>query len=262
VYRAIIVLLAALAFAVPAHTVSDPGTSSFPSPVPCSDPRGCPDLVTDTAKLVFGTQLVETFGPQSCDVQEGMVREGERSILRFTFSSPNLGAGNLIVGRPADHPEWFVFAPCHNHYHFREYADYRLWTVTGFLAWNDLRNQNPQEEPSQVLAEHPELLSELTAGAKRGFCIIDIAIDVAVPGGVPIVPDLPPRFGNCNNNQGITRGWADEYLFTLSGQYIDVTDTPAGAYVLEAEVNAERLYTESNYANNRAWLPVVVGTAI
>lgn len=221
--------------------------------VPCSDDGKCPDLVVDASRLAIGTQRNEAFGSGSCAVQEGMIAPGTRQVLRFTFNSPNVGEGDLKIGNPADHPEWFEWAPCHNHYHFRQYADYRLWTVADWQTWQDLRAQDPQKPAAQVLAENPGL--QFRAGSKMGFCVIDIE-----PGVPPNTHgmSLLPQYTSCSTNQGISKGWADEYLFTLDGQWIDVTGLPTGPYILEAEVNAEHLYLESEYGNNWASIPVVV----
>lgn len=233
--------------------VAVPGAPAQVEQVPCGDPRGCPDLIVDQTRFVVGTQRTENFGANSCAVQEGMITAGQRQVIRFTFNSPNIGKGDLKIGSPADHPEWFEFATCHNHFHFREYADYRLWTPAQHQSYEAIRQAEPGKTAAQVLAEHPELAP--VAGMKMGFCVIDIMPGVGVN---QAAPDPLPKYTNCNNDQGISRGWADEYLFTLDGQWIDVTGLATGAYVLEAEINAERLYVEESYTNNRAWLPVGV----
>src|SRR5687767_4391597 len=119
--------------------------AQFGDPVPCGDPRGCPDLIVDSTRFANGTQRTENLGANSCAVQEGMVQAGARQVLRFTFNSPNVGKGDLIVGSPAAHPEWFVFAPCHNHFHFKEYADYRLWVPATWQQWEALRAAQPEK---------------------------------------------------------------------------------------------------------------------
>ncbi|MGH7858192.1 MAG: lysyl oxidase family protein [Candidatus Binatia bacterium] len=213
--------------------------------VPCSDASpptiGCPDLVVDASTMRPFVQQ-RTFGPTSCSVIEGETLPGSRTLLRFTFTTPNLGAGDLVVGSPEDHPEWFELSTCHGHFHFREYADYRLWTLEGFARWLLLRAENPGVPSPELLREHPDLLSELVTGEKRGFCVIDVR---------RYLPTAP-IYQSCSGNQGIIVGWADEYHWSLDGQWVDVTDVPSGDYVLEAEVNAERLYVESEYANNSA----------
>lgn len=59
-------------------------------------------------------------------------------------------------------------------------------------------------------------------------------------------------------SQGISVGWADEYETDLDGQFIDITKLPSGNYVLEMEVNAEWLYKEADYTNNRSAVTVQI----
>jgi hypothetical protein len=220
--------------------------------VPCSDPRGCPDLVLTKTGLTPAHVDRATFGPTDCAVVEGMTKAGARELLIFPYKTPNLGPGALDVGRPADHPELFEFAPCHGHYHFREYADYRLWTPRGYADFQRHRSAAPDKRAAEVLREHPELASQLVQGLKRGFCLLDLK---------PAPNFKGTRDGrtyvSCDD-QGIGVGWADEYTSKLDGQWVDVTDVPAGDYVLDVETNAERVFTETNYRNNSAAIPVVV----
>jgi hypothetical protein len=53
-------------------------------------------------------------------------------------------------------------------------------------------------------------------------------------------------------------GWADEYYYRLDCQFIDVTGVAPGTYVLEDEVNPERLFKESNYRNNAASIQIEI----
>ncbi|HEV8360608.1 MAG TPA: lysyl oxidase family protein [Candidatus Thermoplasmatota archaeon] len=221
--------------------------------VPCQDTfagmTACPDLVVDPVKLLVQLTETNTYSATNCDVVEGSTVAGTRTVLRFYQSTPNLGLGDLIVGRPADHPEWFYYAPCHRHYHFREYSDYRLWEPAQYAQWKVLKLTNPTVLSRDLLAAHPELTP--VASNKGGFCVIDI---------FPYAPVLNPLpvYQSCNNNQGIAAGWADEYSPGLSGQYFDITDVPDGVYILESEVNAEHLFVESNYINNDSAVPAVV----
>ena len=220
--------------------------------VPCTDPRGCPDLLVD-AETMEPSLHTMTFKENHCVVQEGMVDPGERKVVRFTYTTPNLGSGDLIIGDPNAHPEWFEFASCHNHFHFREYADYRLWTPDAYAKWDALRTANPDKAPAEVLAENPGL--SFTFGAKLGFCVIDIWVYDATGG--------PPKYALCGGPgvpgfQGISTGWADEYDSDLDGQFVDVTGLASGTYILEEEVNPERLFKEEDYTNNSAAVPVTI----
>lgn len=251
-------LHAVLASLLMLAATATPAAAHHVNAIPCSDPRGCPDVLVDDLHLLVGAQTVEPWFEDDCAVQEGATEPGLRQLLRFTYTSPNLGLGDLIVGAPADHPEWFEYHACHDHFHFKEYADYRLWQPEAYLAWDALRNADPDTPAADVLAAHPELAAGLIKGEKAGFCIIDIA-----PAGPslrhgPVVPDPDGKYFDCDANQGISVGWADTYDMTLDGQWIDVTGVAPGAYILEAEVNAEHFYEEVDYGNNRAAVPAAV----
>lgn len=212
--------------------------------VPCPDPRGCPNLTTD-AEAMTPFPSVGRFTATHCAVVEGMVAPGTRALLRFNFVTPNHGPGDLVIGDPSERPDLYTWSPCHQHYHFNEYADYRLWTLADWETWHAYRLANPGETAAEALDATG--LSPVE-GRKQGFCVADI---------LPRSTNLVMKY-DCTAQQGLSVGWADAYFATLDGQWIDVTDVPPGVYVLEAEVNAERVFLETSYADNRGWTPVVI----
>jgi hypothetical protein len=242
--------------------VATPGSASHYGAIPCSDPRGCPDLLVDDLQLAAGAQTVEPWFEDDCAVVEGSTEAGLRQLLRFTFTSPNLGLGDLVVGAPEDHPELFEYHACHGHYHFKEYADYRLWEPAKHAEWEAYRTANPDVTAEEALALNPGIAEGLITGEKRGFCVIDIAPAGPSQRHAPVVPDPEGKYYDCDENQGISVGWADTYDPTLDGQWIDVTDVAPGAYILEAEVNAEHVYEEMDYSNNRGFTPAVVAPGL
>ncbi|HVM44695.1 MAG TPA: lysyl oxidase family protein [Candidatus Thermoplasmatota archaeon] len=234
--RPTFVLLAAIALAAPLFAA--PSAAEHPNTIRCVVPLvACPDLVVDATRFAPFKQT-QTFSVNSCDVREGHTVPGTRTLLRFTFTTPNQGLADLVVGAPQGNPN-FEFGECHGHYHFKEYADYRLWTPAQHAEYEALRVANPGVQAHVILAENPHLAP--VKGDKRGFCVIDL---------IKYGPG-PAKYLTCGF-QGVSVGWADEYHWSLSGQYIDVTGVAPGDYILEAEVNSEHLYEESNYDNNRA----------
>ncbi len=221
-------------------------TGAEPGQIACT-PAGCPDLVVDVSSLALYRVSTEEFTPSHCAVEENATQAGHRRLLRFTFTTPNVGDGDLVVGAPRDHPELFTWGTCHGHHHFREYADYRLWEPETYAQWLALRWLRPDAAPGELLEAHPHLADGFVAGHKQGFCVMDVR---------PYVLTYAGNYWSCSENQGIRRGWADEYGAGLDGQWIDVTDVHAGVYVLEAEVNPERVFTELDHSNN--WAAVVV----
>jgi hypothetical protein len=227
-------------------------------PLPCPDLRGCPDLVVDDLQLGAGGQVAQSFAADDCAVHEGAAKAGLRQMLWFSTANANLGLGDFFPDGPATDPDRFEWDPCHGHWHFKAFAEYRLWTPEAFQAWDGYRLADPSAPSSAVLAAHPELLDGLVTGAKRGFCLTDIAPALPNRHAAPVVPDPLPKYGGCESNQGISVGWSDIYPAGTEGQWIDVTDVAPGPYILEAENNAEHVYGETDFSNNRGWLPVAV----
>ena len=207
---------------------------------------GMADLAVDGRTLGHQRFESRTFAAGSCSIAEGHVPgPGTWRLMRFTTTYPNIGASDLAIGNPLAHPDLFEYDTCHGHYHFKEYADYRLWTNAGYQQWRALRDSTPESTLSRdLLNANPGIKSQMIEGAKRGFCVIDIR---RVPG---VDGPRQPQYTSCSANQGISVGWADEYHWSLDGQWINVTNVAAGNYMLEVEVNAEHLFAEGNYANN------------
>lgn len=175
-----------------------------------------------------------TFSADACEVMEGCAGPGGRRLLRFNLSTTNTGTADLVVGSPT-YPDGglrpgFVYAPCHDHFHFDGFADYRLLTMDG---------------------------REVGRGHKQAFCLEDTDHAPSFP--LRIVADRD-RF-SCAA-QGIHVGWMDVYLRTLACQYVDVTDVPPGRYRLRATVNAERRIRETRYDDNVAELVVDIPAAV
>jgi hypothetical protein len=186
------------------------------------------DLQIDRAAVVRTLALSEEdFAPSDCAVVEGAVAvPGRRRLLRFDTIVVNRGAVDLVVGNPADpvppfDPSDFEFSPCHGHYHFLGFATYEL-----------------RDDGDRVVG----------FGHKQAFCMLDSRRYVGT---------RPRRF-DCDF-QGITVGWADRYEADLDGQWVDVTDVPAGDYTLILRVNPDGVLPEmSGGAPNVVRVPVVI----
>jgi len=182
-----------------------------------------PDLIIWGPAVSPRIQTV-TFSASSCAVVEGMVQSGTRRLLRFSTETRNQGTADIYLGDPATNPQ-FVYAPCHGHYHFNNYANYRLLDSNG---------------------------QQVATGLKIGFCLLD---------SVRWSPYAPSGAKYTCSNQGIQTGWGDVYDSTLDGQWIDITGVADGNYTLELEVNPARRLTESNYDNNITRIPITIGNA-
>ncbi len=214
-------------------TASVCGGVCCPQNTACTDGKcALPDLSVNEQALFDTMQVVEaTFSEDSCEIEEGCVdAAGDRRILRFSTTTPNKGNADLVMGRPVDRPDLFSFSDCHGHFHFDQYADYRLLDVDG-----------------NVVAR----------GHKQAFCLIDLQ---------RLGTEFPDarRQGQfeCSLNgslpQGISVGWADTYNSELPCQWVDITDVPEGDYTLEVHVNPQHIFSELDLMNNVARVPVRV----
>ena len=232
------------------------------------DTDGLPDLIVDS-KATQNNWLtrVEDFPANFCSVQEGGVTPGTHAVLRFTVTTPNIGNADVFVGSPLAHMDpngdgnfsdqdgLFEFATCHQHFHFKHYATYRLIDTNG-TVWK---------------------------AAKRGFCMLDTDPYNTNSG------DGTWNYRSCGTTtvdgfQGISDGWADTYVWKLGGQYfvLDGGDgqpvVPPGVYTIQVEVNPAyapdnsgncprvkdtatglcHQLAESNYANNIGSATVII----
>jgi hypothetical protein len=161
-----------------------------------------PDLTIDAERLRSSYRISwKSFSSSSCAVVEECASPGSRKLLRFDVVVPNFGTADLVMGDPSEpaNSDDFIFSPCHGHYHYEGFAEYRLL------------NQN------QVLVR----------GHKQAFCLMD---------SQRYWSGSPSRGFDCHN-QGISVGWADVYDRTIDCQWIDITGVSPGNYFLEVEVN-------------------------
>jgi hypothetical protein len=166
---------------------------------------GRPDLLVDPQRFVAQMQIVDRyFAPEDCALAEGVVGgPGYRRLLRFDTVVVNMGDGDLVVGDRSDpnnpYADWFVFHPCHGHYHIKDFSVYELLRLDGTLA---------------------------ARGVKQGFCFED---------SFKYGPNKSNGY-TCQF-QGITSGWGDWYYKQLVGQWIDITGVPEGDYRVRVTIN-------------------------
>lgn len=216
------------------------------------DLEGSVDLIVDPKSTENHWRVKnEVISEGLCSAIEGGVTPGNRRLLRFTVTTPNQGDADNFIGNPREHfaanDGLFELDTCHGHFHFKNYATYKLIDATTGKVWRS---------------------------AKRGFCMLD------TDPYLPSLRDAPRNYWSCGTQtrdgfQGISKGWNDTYIWFLGGQYfvLDGGDgqepVPAGRYYIEIEVNPAyapgkkgcprvtdpatglcHQFAESNYANN------------
>lgn len=165
----------------------------------------CPtgsDIVLDAPYLKNSVVMGTTNSTDVCSIFEGCLNGyGQRELVKFSTKIENIGQADFHAGMPptniqAQHPI-FEYDQCHNHWHFKDYAEY-------------------------LLADYSNEF--IPIGYKNGFCVLDLQCYTGVP-----------KFG-CSN-MGITAGCADIYGSYLPCQWIDITDIPDGNYKLIVRAN-------------------------
>lgn len=207
----------------PLATVSD-GNCIYPGDPACPDG---PDLIVREDVLSSSLYMSSMNVPANdCQVEEGCMNGyGMRDIIRFTTHIQNIGNMDYYIGSPSANPDQFDFVNCHNHTHYKGYAEYKLYDVNGV---------------------------EIPIGFKNGFCVMDLECD----GGGSF------QYG-CST-MGISAGCGDIYSSGLSCQWIDVTDVDTGLYTFVNTTNWDNDpdglgNVETNTMNNWAQLCIYIG---
>ncbi len=181
-----------------------------------------PDLkimVNDIQSSLFLTTINNSDG---CMINEGcLTGYGEREIIRFTTRIENIGEQDYYIGYApfdvATPSTQFNYDNCHNHWHYKGYAEY--------LVFDDNQDLLP-------------------VGFKAGFCVMDL--DCSYGGGTA-------AYGCAE--MGISAHCGDIYDSSLDCQWIDVTDLEAGVYTLVVRINWDQDpdflgRQETDYTNN------------
>jgi hypothetical protein len=179
-------------------------------------------LTTTTANIGIG--VVELLPEQNDCNQDGDLGNDRTAVQRIYLDEDGDGifdpAVDVQVGTHV--AGCFVFHAKHQHWHFEDFARYRLVNPTSGKA--------------------------VATQSKVGFCIVD---NYRWRPGVPGSP-ANRYYDTCRADQiqGLSPGWADVYPSQLAAQWVDVTGLPAGRYCLVQRVDPANRILEANDANN------------
>ena len=218
---------------------------------------------TQAASPAGGSRaLLPDLSPQAPEqvTVRAVQRDGRQGFqLGFRSAADNLGAGPLVVDarrdprRPsllattqvvsrADGTEQrrrlparlrYVHSADHSHWHYPAFMHYELRRPDG------RRRLGRDHKTGFCLGDRYRTPSDRPVRGKRGRAAF----------GTDCGRDMPDLF---RLRQGISVGYGDDYDAHLEGQAIDITDLPAGRYLLLHTVNPDRSLTESSYRNNRS----------
>jgi hypothetical protein len=217
-----------------APTMNNPPESALPDlvPVPSWGIRVSHVKKQNIDLLDFGA-TVWVGGNSRLDVQ-GFRSNGSPTMKAYQY----FWHDGKLIGRTRAGTMGFDNAKGHHHWHFEQFAAYRLLSSSKSL----------------VLRSH-----------KQGFCIaptdpVDLLLhnttwqpgQIGLEGecGVPTalwVRELMPI------------GWGDTYFQSVAGQSFDITHLPNGTYYIQILANPEKVLHETNMGNDVSLRKVILG---
>lgn len=185
-------------------------------------------FTTTTANL--GAGVVE-LAPEQDDCDDDDDFENDRTAIQRSYMDQD---GNGVFDRTVDtHVQertvgCFVFHALHGHWHFVDFARYRL--------------VNPRT--GRVVARQ----------TKVGFCVVD---NFRWRADLPGSPSNA-HYRSCQPDavQGLSVGWADVYPAFLAAQWLDVSGLSPGRYCLVQRIDPGRRIAEADDGNNVRRTPI------
>ena len=185
-----------------------------------------------TSYLNFGA-TVWINGSARLDV-EGFRSNGSPRMQAYQYFWHN----GRVVGRAKAGTMGFDTAKGHSHWHFEQFAQYRLLNARKNLV---------------------------VRSRKVGFCIAPTdPVNILLPHAA-WSPFSTGFGGACGSptalwvQEMLPVGWGDTYVQYLAGQAFDITHLPNGTYYIEIIANPEHRLYESNYSNDTSLRKVIIG---
>lgn len=167
-------------------------------------------------------------------VVDGFLDPADSSVMNATqqFFADGLATGSAPIGTLEYHR-----GGGHDHWHFLDFERYELVSDDGTVVQRS---------------------------AKESWCLAPTdAIDLTRPGAEPR-PDNTNLSTACGDRsslwvrEALPAGWGDTYTPFVSGQWIDVTDLPNGAYVIRITANPEGNLYEGDTTNDTSERRIVL----
>ena len=218
-------------------TLSNPPATSLPdlSPLPSygiSVQRFRVSKTKSVEALSFGA-TVYVGGNSRLDV-EGFRSHGSPIMKAYQYFWKN----GRIIGRARAGTMGFDNKPGHDHWHFEQFAQYRLLNST----------------KSSVLKSQ-----------KVGFCIAPTdGVNLLLPHAL-WQPTFTGFGGACGSpsalwvQEELPIGWGDTYFQFLPGQSFNINKVPNGTYYIEIIANPRKVLHETNYRNNVSLRKIILG---
>lgn len=211
------------------------------------------------ASINATAQLPDLIPLPPSDLRMETIQEGDKTRYRLRFSQAigNIGKGPLQVSRvnsskacPGRHKAagyqtiffsdgskksirmkyCMVYHPVHKHWHIANMARYELCRVNPYTGG---------------------IGDTVAKTDKVSFCVTDeFALEPTYYQGTA----YEKRYRSCKSKTfGLTPGWAEDYDYSVYGQWIDVTELPDGMYYLRITVDPDEIFQEETRSNNVVW---------
>ncbi|HVE64204.1 MAG TPA: lysyl oxidase family protein [Mycobacteriales bacterium] len=189
---------------------------------------------------------------------------GARRCLRFSLGPANVGEGPFMLRFPAlsglaapepvyqliDHADGSLterqagsalYHKTHAHHHHNGFGSLELYRVT---------------DPRRGT------LVPAGGGPKQGFCMLDFLIadwrSFANDQAGAVRQDCSLVSGPTSTQLGLGRGWADIYVWSLDGNYVEFGSNPDGRYVVRSVADASNDVLESDETDNSGYAYIEV----
>ena len=220
-----------------APTMANPPASALPDLVPLPSWGISVSHIRKTKthpasdQLDFGATV--SVGHAPLDV-EGFRSNGSHVMKAYQYFWQN----GKIIGRARAGTMGFDSKNGHDHWHFEQFAQYRLLNSAQNLA----------------VRSH-----------KVGFCIAPTDPVDLVPPTAVWQPGFLGFGGQCGSPTALwvqeimPTGWGDTYFQDIAGQSFDITRVPNGTYYIEVAANPEKVLHETDTSNDASLRKVILG---
>jgi hypothetical protein len=189
---------------------------------------------------------------------------GDRRLLRFDSIIENLGDGPLKVNGKRACPDCAHMTT--KQWIQRSDGSWRIRKTAALQRYTDADHHQHWHvmgmERYEVFPLDGPFPNGEVIGHKYGYCFFDgVHRDGSLPNASPTAKYSFFACGNPDSQVtrvGLSVGWGDIYPWNFEGQFVDVTDVPAGEYLVCLSADPANDFVETRNGNNEAWAKITL----